>query len=563
MTYPNGIARAAAFDEAGRQTSLAFTDTKATPDPADDTIVTALNYAYDKNGNQTSAREKGLLTYTPPAPHDETSAYTPAGRLQTRTDAADPTGQKNWTYEFKNADGSPSFNLSKATKSDPVATSIELSYDEDNRTTTISTLVAGGTTRLLINRYDALGRRISRRYTTAFASEETHYVLSLTGGMERILADTTPAGTLTALYIHGPDLAVKIDPANPANITCYHPDASGNIVRLTDKDRATVAQYAYSDYGRPFAAAAAAATTDTNPYRFVGSQGVMEEPLLPGLYFMRARYYLADAGVFLSTDPIKNIGPGWKPEAYGYALDNPMTFADPQGTFAFSFRSIVTSVRNFIARQSTSVMRRGGSGVSPGGPIGGKGGGGESDGKGPQLAVDPSPLRNTLKPSPKKQDMKEILANAKDPAKAWFVEQVSINASKQAVTNYLYHEKMPEWLSTIGEKRAGEVSAQMKSQAGKGLMIYEIGKNGVEEFKDRGLTWKDFKEGWRHPIQNLKFGRDNPDVGLKALRDGVNSATAVAINAATGAATGGWLETDLKGTDIDAYSDAVADLIME
>lgn len=150
--------------------------------------------------------------------------------------------------------------------------------------------------------------------------------------MERILADTTATGQITAYYLHGPDLAVKIDPANPANIVCYHADASGNIVRLTDKDRAPVAQYAYSDYGRPFAATAAPGPTDTNPYRFVGSQGVMEEPLLPGLYFMRARYYLADAGVFLSTDPVKNIGPGWKPEAYGYGGGNPVTAFDPKGT---------------------------------------------------------------------------------------------------------------------------------------------------------------------------------------------------------------------------------------
>jgi len=335
MTYPNGITRTAAYDESGRQTSLTYTDTKATADPADDTIQIALHYAYDKNGNQTSAREKGLLTYTPPAPHDETTAFTPDGRLQTRTDTADPTGQKNWTYEFKNPDGTPSFNLSKATShaigSHSAIGSLELTYDEDNRTTSISTIVAGGTTRLLRNRYDALGRRISRRYTTAFAAVETQYVLSLTGGMERILADTTAAGALTALYIHGPDLAVKVDPANPASITCYHPDASGNIVRLTDKDRAPLAQYAYSDYGRPFAATAAAGLTDINPYRFVGSQGVMEEPLLPGLYFMRARYYLADAGVFLSTDPVKNIGPGWKPEAYRYAAGNPTMFNDPNG----------------------------------------------------------------------------------------------------------------------------------------------------------------------------------------------------------------------------------------
>lgn len=55
----------------------------------------------------------------------------------------------------------------------------------------------------------------------------------------------------------------------------------------------------------------------------------MEE--LPGLYFMRARYYSAEAGVFLSTDPVKHIGPGWKPTAYGYADGNPMRDFDANG----------------------------------------------------------------------------------------------------------------------------------------------------------------------------------------------------------------------------------------
>lgn len=332
QTYPNGILRAASYDDAGRLASLSYTDGKGTADGADDTIQIALNYAYDANGNQTSAREKGILAWQPPAPHDETSAYTPGGRIQTRTDAADPSGSKNWTYEFKNTDGSASFNLSKA--SCPSVGSLALTYDEDNRTTRLVLTDPQQQATTVRNRYDTFGRRISRSITTGGTTTETRYVLNLAGGMERILADTNSSGTPTALYIHGPDLAVKIDPANPANINCFHADASGNIVRLTDKDRAPTAQYAYSDYGRPMAATAASGVTDTNPYRFVGSQGVMDEGILPGLSFMRARYYLADAGVFLSVDPVKNIGPGWKPEAYGYGAGNSVSFNDPKGEFA-------------------------------------------------------------------------------------------------------------------------------------------------------------------------------------------------------------------------------------
>ena len=346
QTYPNGITRAASYDDSGRQKTLSYTD------PTNTAAQIALTYGYDSNGNQTSAKEKGLPTYISPVAHDETSLYTAAGRIQTRTDSADPSGTKNWNYEFKNADNTPSFNLSRA--SNLAIGSLALTYDEDNRTTRLVVTPPTGSSSSIANRYDAMGRRISRTLSTpGNAASETRYVLNLSGGMERILADTNSSGSIRSYYIHGPDLAVKIDAADPTQITCFHADASGNIVRLTDKTRVPIAQYAYSDYGRPFAVNGAA-TADTNPYRFVGSQGVMEEPILPGLYFMRARYYLADAGVFLSVDPVKNIGAGWKPERYGYANGNPSKFSDPNGEYAIMLGGEVSLNASYFAGVETT-----------------------------------------------------------------------------------------------------------------------------------------------------------------------------------------------------------------
>ena len=51
---------------------------------------------------------------------------------------------------------------------------------------------------------------------------------------------------------------------------------------------------------------------------------------------MRARYYSADAGVFLSTDSVKKVGPGWKPAAYAYVNGNPLSKIDSQGAEPFS-----------------------------------------------------------------------------------------------------------------------------------------------------------------------------------------------------------------------------------
>ena len=304
--YPNGLTQTLAYDNAGRVSSLQHNQ--------GNTALIALNYAYDANGNPTDIREKGTLGFFNPQPYDEAATFTAAGRLVNRTDAADATHAKDFSYTYDN-----SGNMVQAASA---GKSYSFTYDEDNRVLTVG-FAQGAQSTSIQNRYDALGRRIARTLNGA----ETRYVLDLTGGMERILCDTDANGSILARYVHGGDLCYREDALTSA-LTCYHSDTQANIVRTTDASGNTVNDYAYSPYGRLLATTGATA----NPYRFVGSQGVMEE--LPNLYFMRARYYSAEAGVFLSTDPVKSIGAGWKPEAYGYANGNPLTTFDPSGLFS-------------------------------------------------------------------------------------------------------------------------------------------------------------------------------------------------------------------------------------
>ena len=71
---------------------------------------------------------------------------------------------------------------------------------------------------------------------------------------------------------------------------------------------------------------------------------------------MRARYYSADAGVFLSTDPVKNIGPTWLPLAYAYAESNPLRFNDPNGEFINWLVAAVTSVVGAIVNAAMDLV---------------------------------------------------------------------------------------------------------------------------------------------------------------------------------------------------------------
>ncbi len=308
--YPNGVVQTNTFDTAGRLTGLSHSSATINSN----SINVALTYAYDRNGNKTGNSERGTFAWPLPSLVDETSRFTASGRITNRVDALSPTN--NFTYQY-DASG----NMTNAFGG---GQNWKLSYDEDNRVSSLS-WDCGLTHKDITNRYDALGRRIARKVD----SVETRYVLDLSGGMERILCDTTASGQITAWYIHGPDLCYRVDATN--NVLCYHADAQANIISVTDGGGTNVAQYAYTPYGRSLGSTNLQSQI-SNPYLFVGSQGVMEE--LPGLYFMRARYYSADAGVFLSTDPVKKIGPGWQSVAYNYGNGNPNSFADPNGEFA-------------------------------------------------------------------------------------------------------------------------------------------------------------------------------------------------------------------------------------
>jgi len=325
-TYPNGVVQTNAFDTAGRITSLSF----SSPSPGPSTnaaIQMALTYAYDRNGNKIGGGETGTLDWPLPSLTDEGTQFTPAGRMvarQIQNNSAVSNQTSSISYHYDS-----SGNMTNATGN---GQSWTLTYDEDNRTTTIDWR-AGTNSQHVVNQYDALGRRFSKSVNGV----TTGYVLSLAGGMERVLCHLDGANNVTAWYVHGPDLCYRVDATN--GLTCYHADAMANVIALTGSNATLVAQYAYTPYGRSLGSTNFS-SQQVNPYLFVGSQGAMEE--LPGLYFMRARYYSADAGVFLSTDPVKKIGPSWTPTAYNYASQNPFTKIDPTGEFGeFILTSII------------------------------------------------------------------------------------------------------------------------------------------------------------------------------------------------------------------------------
>ena len=130
----------------------------------------------------------------------------------------------------------------------------------------------------------------------------------------------TPGGRL--LYV--------IDAADGNKVYFYHFDATGNTLALTDTNKAVVAAYAYDPYGRILASTG----TVTQPFTYSGAWGVRQDGASGTLYQMRARWYDATIGRFLSPEPLwpqlaepKALNP------YQYAGGDPIRFVDPSGLF--------------------------------------------------------------------------------------------------------------------------------------------------------------------------------------------------------------------------------------
>ncbi len=163
-------------------------------------------------------------------------------------------------------------------------------------------------------RYDGAGNRLEATRDGVV----TRYVYDINGNL---IAEADANNTITRYYIHGAGLMAMVTTGN--DLYCYHFDATGHTVALTDADKQTVNSYAYS----PFGALAGGTEAIPQPFKFVGQHGVMNEP--NGLYYMRARYYDPRVGRFISEDPLGFDG--GDVNLYAYVGNNPMMLVDPWG----------------------------------------------------------------------------------------------------------------------------------------------------------------------------------------------------------------------------------------
>lgn len=169
--------------------------------------------------------------------------------------------------------------------------------------------------------YDGVGNRLKALRGAAPNRVETQYIYDASGNL---LAQANGAGQISRYYIYGAGLAAMVQ-----NNTyyVYHFDGTGHTVALTNANDVAVNKYTYSPYGKVQFQEQIA-----QPFKYAGQVGIFTES--DNLLYMRARYYDAEVGRFISEDPAGFID---GPNLYAYVGGNPISFFDSTGLSSEEF----------------------------------------------------------------------------------------------------------------------------------------------------------------------------------------------------------------------------------
>ncbi|MFC7806710.1 RHS repeat-associated core domain-containing protein [Streptomyces olivaceus] len=244
--------------------------------------------------------------------------------------ALDPADDVTRAYAYGEGDAGP-HALTKVTESTPTGDR-QSTYDYDATGNTTARTLGGDTQTLDWNAegklaratqadgeqtaylYNADGDRIVRRDATA----TTVYL----PGMELRLPKGGTEVEATRYYsFSGQTVAVRQDNGDLSFLTSDHQGTSGLAIKSAT---GAVSQRRFDPYG-----ADRGTPTGTWPGEkgFVG--GTQDEQA--GLTHLGAREYDADSGKFISPDPLIDYTSPEQMNAYSYAHNSPVTFADPSG----------------------------------------------------------------------------------------------------------------------------------------------------------------------------------------------------------------------------------------
>ncbi|PKH09751.1 DNRLRE domain-containing protein [Planomicrobium sp. MB-3u-38] len=203
-------------------------------------------------------------------------------------------------------------------------------WDADNRLRKVNSKAT--TVQVAEYWYDDADRRIRKNVNGTV----TNYIYD--GQGLNVLYETDASNVITAYHSYNTNgqLMARTEVKDSKSTRYYyHYNAHGDVVMVTNRTGSSksdliVASYVYDAWGNTIYQEGSYA--EKNPYRYAGYQFDMETQN----YYLMARYYNPQAGVFTSMDP----DPGDDDDiltqnGYTYTNNNPVMLVDPDGHFAW------------------------------------------------------------------------------------------------------------------------------------------------------------------------------------------------------------------------------------
>ncbi|MBN1887926.1 MAG: VCBS repeat-containing protein [Thermoflexales bacterium] len=175
------------------------------------------------------------------------------------------------------------------------------------------------------------GVRLSR----SDASGTVYYVVDVAAdsALPRVLLEMDSSGGVLAHYSYGQDLA-PLSVERGGSLYYYHSDGHSSTRALTNDSEAVTDRYTYDAWGDLLHSSGSTA----NDFLYNGQQYDPNS----GYYFLRARYYDARSGRFITRDPVRgSLEDPLELNTYLYARADPVNYSDPSGYFSAGEISIV------------------------------------------------------------------------------------------------------------------------------------------------------------------------------------------------------------------------------
>lgn len=258
-----------------------------------------ITYTYDAAGNRLERNDSidGLTQYQ----------YDGNGRLTQSTHNGEVT---QYTYDS---------NGNELTRVTGASRAVTSHWDAENRLIASEVTVNGHTQQFTYS-YDAAGNRVSRSVDGAI----TRFLVDTQSQLPQVLMETTPSGQVIAAYVRGHGL---ISEQRGGTTSFYAVDGLGSTVAIVGADGLVARRMAYDSFGRLL-------TTADGLGSYFGYAGEQTDMPL-GWSYLRARYYDADLGRFVSRDSFDGFeGDPLSREKYLYGEGDPVNNVDPTGHIA-------------------------------------------------------------------------------------------------------------------------------------------------------------------------------------------------------------------------------------